>query len=119
MGSISTFIKNKYTVPPLNFTADRRSFNIGPVGPQVCSSPLPGSLTAQEAGGWETAISFPLEADKRAEVIQREVMDWGSGRGGGWCWRGNRVDVLDSCHENASLHCSCCILDGCYAHEYP
>ena len=39
-------------------------------------------------GRMETAISFPLEADKRAEVIQREVMDWGSRRGGGWCWRG-------------------------------
>ena len=26
-----------------NFTADSHSFKIGPVGPQVCSSPLPGS----------------------------------------------------------------------------
>ena len=29
------------------------------------------------------------------------------------------VDMLDTCNENASLHCSCCILNGCYAHEYP
>ena len=39
----------------------------------------------------------------------------GLGQQGRSVLEGNREDMLDTCNENASLHCSCCILNGCYA----